>query len=163
MTDTALPSPTAPAPGPERLQAVHDMEEQLSMLWRRARANGNKVARQVHPDMEPGAYGLLRTLQRRGSLRLTDLAAEIGVGKPSVSRQVAMLEQLGVVRKDADPADGRAQAITLTEAGARQLEAAQAARRLVFLQQLAEWDVDDLSRLAALLTRLNESYLKDPQ
>ncbi|MDN6300662.1 MAG: Lrp/AsnC family transcriptional regulator, partial [Micrococcaceae bacterium] len=82
----------APDPADEavaqRTRAIHDMEEQLSFLWRRARANGNKVAKQVHPDMEPGAYGLLAALQRRGTLRLTELAAEIGVGKPSVSRQV---------------------------------------------------------------------------
>jgi DNA-binding MarR family transcriptional regulator len=151
-----------PASTGDRDQAIHDMEEQLSFLWRRARANGNKVARQVHPDMEPGAYGLLAALQRRGSLRLTDLAAEIGVGKPSVSRQVTLLEKLGIVRKEADPQDGRAQTITLTEEGARQLSAAQSARRDVFHELLADWPVDDLARLASLLTRLNVSYRNDP-
>ncbi|MGJ9401800.1 MarR family winged helix-turn-helix transcriptional regulator [Arthrobacter sp. KK5.5] len=152
----------APAFAGDRDQAIHDMEEQLSFLWRRARANGNKVARQVHPDMEPGAYGLLAALQRKGSLRLTDLAAEIGVGKPSVSRQVTLLESLGIVRKTADPLDGRAQTISLTEEGARQLSAAQTARRHVFHDLLADWPVDDLSSLAALLTRLNHSYRNDP-
>lgn len=145
----------------ERTRAIHDMEEQLSFLWRRARSNGNKVARQVHPDMEPGAYGLLAALQRKGTLRLTDLAAEIGVGKPSVSRQVKMLEDLGVLTKIADPEDRRAQSITLTEAGARQLASAQASRQHIFRELLADWPDAELQTLAALLTKLNRSYLNE--
>ncbi|MGO2003300.1 MarR family winged helix-turn-helix transcriptional regulator [Arthrobacter rhombi] len=145
----------------QRTRAIHDMEEQLSFLWRRARSNGNKVAKQVHPDMEPGAYGLLAALQRRGTLRLTELAAEIGVGKPSVSRQVKMLEELGVLAKVADPADGRAQSITLTRAGAQQLAAAQTSRQHIFRDLLADWPDEELLSLAALLTKLNGSYLND--
>ncbi|MCO1340152.1 MarR family transcriptional regulator [Kocuria polaris] len=145
----------------DREQAIIDMEEQLSLLFRRSRAIGNRVARRVHPEMEPGAYGLLRALQRHGSLRLTDLAAEIGVGKPTVSRQVAMLERLGVVEKQSDPTDGRAQTLTLTPNGADQLREAQLARRQVFHGLLSDWDDTDLTRLAGLLGRLNEAYQRD--
>ncbi|MBG6083775.1 MarR family winged helix-turn-helix transcriptional regulator [Zhihengliuella flava] len=144
-----------------REDAISSMEEQLSLLFRRSRAIGNRVARRVHPDMEPGAYGLLRALQRHGSLRLTDLAAEIGVGKPTVSRQVAMLESLGVVEKKSDPRDGRAQAISLTGDGSAQLAAAQSARRTVFHGLLEDWDDADLTQLSGLLERLNEAYQRD--
>jgi DNA-binding MarR family transcriptional regulator len=144
--------------GGGRDEAINAMEQQLSHLWRRSRANAHQVARQVHPEIEPAAYGLLAALQRHQGLRLTDLSAEIGVGKPSVSRQVALLEQLGVVHKEADPQDGRAQAISLTEQGASQLAAAQAARRRIFHTLLEDWSVEELSTLAALLTKLNQSY-----
>jgi DNA-binding MarR family transcriptional regulator len=137
--------------------AIDSLEQQLSMLWRRARANSHRVAREVHPDMEPAAYGLLTVLQREKSMRLTDLAASIGVGKPSVSRQVAMLEQLGLVRKETDPSDGRAQSISLTELGLQKLKSAQSARRSAFVSQLEDWSVRDLNSLAGLLDRLNRS------
>ena len=101
--------------------AIKSLEEQLSILWRRARSNSHKVARRVHPDMEPAAYGLLVILQRTGAMRLTDLASNVGIGKPSVSRQITMLEQLGLVEKTADPEDGRAQAISLTPLGSDRL------------------------------------------
>ncbi|GAA3700380.1 MarR family transcriptional regulator [Zhihengliuella alba] len=146
---------------PDRHEAINAMEEQLSLLWRRSRAIGNKVARSVHPDMEPGAYGLLRALQRRGSVRLTDLAAEIGVGKPTVSRQVSMLETIGVVSKEVDPSDGRAQTISLTAAGAEQLAAAQQARRQVFHSLLEDWEDGELAEFAGLLAKLNRTYQKD--
>jgi DNA-binding MarR family transcriptional regulator len=137
--------------------AIDSLEQQLSMLWRRARANSHRVAREVHPDMEPAAYGLLTVLQRENSMRLTDLAASIGVGKPSVSRQVAMLEQLGLVSKETDPSDGRAQSISLTELGLQKLKSAQSARRSAFVSQLEDWSVRDLNSLAGLLDRLNRS------
>ena len=141
--------------------AVEALEAQLSMLWRRARSNSYKVARRVHPDMEPAAYGLLVILQNEGSMRLTDIAASIGVGKPSVSRQIAMLEQLGLVQKEADPRDGRAQAISLTPDGSRQLMAAQSARKEAFHGLMEDWDVKDITRLGKLIAQLNATYTKD--
>jgi DNA-binding MarR family transcriptional regulator len=155
-------SDQAPPDSPEFDAAIDALERQLSVLWRRARANSHKVARQVHPDMEPAAYGLLAILQREESMRLTELAANIGVGKPSVSRQIAMLEQLGLVYKQADPVDGRAQSISLTEAGRNRLTAAQLARKDAFRQRLGDWQVKDLDALAALLDRLNQTYANEP-
>jgi DNA-binding MarR family transcriptional regulator len=83
------------------------------------------------------------------------------VGKPSVSRQIAMLEQLGLVQKEADPLDGRAQAISLTDAGKHQLVAAQTARKQAFHQLMEDWDVEDLTRLGTLIAQLNNTYTKD--
>lgn len=94
-------------------------------------------------------------------MRLTDLAASIGVGKPSVSRQIAMLEQLGLVQKEADPLDGRAQSISLTEDGLRQLSAAQEARKKAFHQLMEDWNLSDLTTLGNLISQLNQTYTKD--
>lgn len=154
-----VPSPAAaPAAAGPGEDPVESLEHQLSLLWRRARSNSHRIARQVHPDMESSAYGLLVLLQRCGAMRLTDLAAEIGVGKPSVSRQVVMLEKLGLVRREADPADGRAQAISLTDEGTRRLAAVQQARKGHFRELLAHWPQDDITQLAQLLDKLNRSY-----
>jgi len=149
-----------PEPGDDREQAIHSMEVNLGVLWRRTRADAHRAARLVHPDLDPGAYVVLGALQRRGSLRLTDLAAEICAGKPSASRQVSQLEGLGLVRRDADPADGRAQAISLTPEGTRQLRAAQSVRQRIFHDVLDDWSGQDLTSFAGLLARLNESYAK---
>lgn len=141
--------------------AIKVLEEQLSILWRRARSNSHKVARRVHPDMEPAAYGLLVILQRTGGMRLTDLATNVGIGKPSVSRQITMLEQLGLVQKTADPQDGRAQAISLTPLGSSRLIAAQSGRKDAFHQLMEDWSAADIRDLARLLRQLNETYTRD--
>ena len=94
-------------------------------------------------------------------MRLTDLAASIGVGKPSVSRQIAMLEHLGLVQKTADPLDGRAQSISLTAAGLTQLSTAQEARKEAFHQLMEDWSLSDLTTLGELISQLNQTYTRD--
>ena len=153
MTDH--PPTTVPAP------AIESLEQELSVLWRRARASSARVAKAVHPHLEPAAYGLLVLLQRQGPLRLTDLAAAIGVGKPSVSRQVVIMEVLGLVEKQADPEDRRAQTISLTPQGREQLLRTQRAREEHFRRVLSSWDEAEVQALSTLLHKLNASEVPE--
>ncbi|WP_091249840.1 MarR family winged helix-turn-helix transcriptional regulator [Arthrobacter sp. ok909] len=141
--------------------ALNAVENQLSLLWRRGRSISNQLSREVHPDVEPAAYGLLTVIRKQGPIRLTDLASSIGVGKPSVSRQIAFLEGLGLVSKEADPLDGRAQAIRLTPEGEERMHQVQDARREVFRKRLAQWPAEDLQALATYMAKLNATYERD--
>jgi DNA-binding MarR family transcriptional regulator len=141
--------------------ALTAVEHQISMLWRRGRSVSHQLSRQVHPDMEPAAYGLLSVIRRQGPIRLTELASSIGVGKPSVSRQIAFLESLGLVSKEADPLDGRAQSIRLTPRGEEKMHQVQDARREVFRERLAEWPPEELQTLATYMAKLNAIYERD--
>ena len=161
MNNPHVPS-THPAADDSSVDAaLKNVEHQISLFWRRARAISNQLSRQVHPDMEPAAYGLLTVIRREGPIRLTDLAMNIGVGKPSVSRQIAFLESLGLVVKEADPLDGRAQSIQLTAKGEEKMHQVQDARRQVFRERLGEWPVQDLQELARYMAMLNSTYEGD--
>src|SRR6478672_11686270 len=141
--------------------ALQNVEHQISLFWRRGRSISQQLSRQVHPDMEPAAYGLLTVIRREGPIRLTELASCIGVGKPSVSRQIAFLESIGLVSKEADPLDGRAQTIRLTAKGEDKMHQVQDARREVFRERLGEWPVEELQTLAAYMAKLNATYERD--
>ncbi|MDJ0357311.1 MarR family transcriptional regulator [Paenarthrobacter sp. PH39-S1] len=154
-------APGLPASDSAGEDAVDAVELQLSLLWRRARAMSLNLSRSVHPELEPAAYGLLTILSRDGAMRLTELASCIGVGKPSVSRQVAFLESVGLVRKEADPLDGRAQLILLTDKGAEQMRTVHAARKEAFRRRLQHWSRPELLDLATLMAKLNEDYARD--
>ena len=93
-----------------------------------------------------------------GALRLTDIAVILEVGKPSLSRQITALERLGLVRCETDPVDARVRMITLTSTGNSRLEAVQHAGARVFQRLLAGWDIDDLTTLTDLASRLNSIY-----
>ncbi len=147
--------------GVEFDRAIEVLEEQTSVLWRRERTTSHALAKNVHPEMEPAAYGVLTLLQREGSLRATDIATSIGVGKPSVSRQLAALERLGLVSRRLDPSDARSQRVLLTARGQQQLAAAQAGRRTAFTALMRSWDPDDVETLGLLIARLNSTYTKD--
>ncbi len=158
MSNPLQSTPSPAVPGDAVDDALQQVEHQLSLLWRRARSISHQLSRQVHPDMEPAAYGLLTVIRREGPIRLTDLATCIGVGKPSVSRQIAFLESIGLVYKEADPQDGRAQSIRLTDKGEEKMHQVQDARRQVFRERLGEWPLEDVQTLADYMGRLNAIY-----
>ena len=134
------------------------MEDELTALLRRGRALSWEVAREVHPNLEPNTYGLLLWLRRSGSIRLTDLAARLGVGKGTLSRQIAALEGLGLVRRDPDPTDRRAAQLGLTEEGTRRFDAARAARLEQIRRTMKNWPKQDVEDFARLLHRFNGTF-----
>lgn len=131
------------------------LERELTVLLRRARANQGEMAREVHPDLESAAYGLLVRLDEHGRQRATELAAYIGVGKATMSRQLRALEDLGLVAREPDPADGRAWLVHLTEEGHNRVTKVREARRARYVSQLSHWDRQEVAELARLLHQLN--------
>ncbi len=131
------------------------LERELTVLLRRARANQGEMAREVHPDLETSAYGLLIRLNEQGGRRATELAGYFGVGKATMSRQLRALEELGLITREPDPADGRAWLVTLTEEGHRRVGRVREARRARYVSQLAHWDRREVAELARLLHQLN--------
>jgi DNA-binding MarR family transcriptional regulator len=133
------------------------VEHELALLLRRVRALSRTFAEDVHPDLDPTAYGLLIRLEEVGHARLTDLAAYFGVGKPTLSRQVAFLGRLGLVRGRVDPEDGRATRLELTEDAARRIQAMRRTPRSRLRAELERWPVTDVTTLGELLHRLNSA------
>jgi DNA-binding MarR family transcriptional regulator len=131
------------------------LERELTVLLRRARASQGEMSREVHPDLEPAAYGLLMRLEEQGRQRATELAAYIGVGKATMSRQLRALEALGVIAREPDPADGRAWLVNLTDEGRTRVATVREARRARYVRQLAHWDPHEVAELARLLHQLN--------
>lgn len=74
-----------------------------------------------------------------------------------MSRQLRALEDLGLIRREPDPADGRAFLVELTEEGRSRFTRVREARRRRYVSRLAAWDRAELGDLARLLHRLNES------
>ncbi|MFI6208864.1 MarR family winged helix-turn-helix transcriptional regulator [Streptomyces sp. NPDC051041] len=136
------------------------LERELTVLLRRARASQGEMAREVHPDLESSAYGLLVRLDECGRQRATDLAAYIGVGKATMSRQLRALEELGLVAREPDPADGRAWLVALTREGRERVGRVREARRERYARRLADWDPREVTELARLLHQLNRGMEK---
>ena len=136
------------------------LERELTVLLRRARASQGEMAREVHPDLESAAYGLLVRLDECGRQRATALAGYIGVGKATMSRQLRALEELGLVAREPDPADGRASLVALTDEGRRRVGRVREARRERYVRQLAHWDRREVAELARLLHELNRGVEK---
>lgn len=138
-------------------QAYLSLERELAVFLRRARASSGEMARAVHPELEPAAYGLLVRLEDAGQQRATDLAGYFGVGKATMSRQLRALCDLGLVAREPDPADGRASLVRITEEGRARFTRVRDARREQYVRKLADWDRGEVAELARLLRQLNVS------
>jgi DNA-binding MarR family transcriptional regulator len=137
-------------------QETYDaVEHQLGVLLRRARSLSLSMMRQVHHELDPDAYGLLIGLYDCAPVRPSELAAYLGVGKATISRQVRVLEDLGLVERRPDPGDGRAHLLALTGEGQRRLDTVRAARRERFNALLGTWPEEDVRVLATMLARFN--------
>lgn len=134
----------------------HDLvEHEMAVLFRRARAFSGEIAKEVHPGLEPAAYALLVRVDEVGEIRLTDLASYYGIGKPTVSRQLGLLTDLGLVGRIEDTSDRRSAKISMTQDGRDRLARARAARRVRFQSILASWDDPDIQRFGELLGQFN--------
>lgn len=139
----------------EEYAAFFEVEHELGVLFRRAHALSAHIGRRVHPELEPGAYGLLVRIDRVAPVRPSDLAAYVGVGKATISRQVKVLDELGLVGREPDPLDRRAHLLVLTEEGRQRLGRARGARRRQLHALLAAWPEEDVRLLARMLRRFN--------
>ena len=98
-------------------------------------------------------YGVLITLVTEPSLRLrmSELGARRMLTPSGITRVVARLEERGLVRREPDPADGRAAFTVLTRKGLEELRRAQvvhhAAVRELYVGRLAPDDLKQLARL----------------
>lgn len=148
--ETASRPPTAG----ER-EAYCAVERQLAILLRRANAFSAGMGRKVHPELDPGAYGLLVRIDQSSPMRSSDLAAYLRVGRATISRQLKVLEELGLISRRPDPEDGRAHLLALTPEGRKRLDDARSARESQLRTLLAAWPEEDVRLLARMLERFN--------
>ncbi len=136
----------------ERAAAVY---RELAVFSRRARAVGS----QVHPDLSLVAYTLLAHIATGPGVRATDLARHYNLDKSTVSRQLAALEDLGMIIREGG---GRAgQDIVLTAKGEQTLAAANDSMRGAVTTRLANWSTEDLEHFAGYLERFNAQATGD--
>ncbi|MDR3082287.1 MAG: winged helix DNA-binding protein, partial [Streptomyces sp.] len=70
------------------------------------------------------------------------------------------LEELGLVAREPDPADGRAWLVHLTEEGRGRVGSVREARRARYVRKLSDWNRYEVAELARLLNQLNLSMEK---
>ena len=101
-------------------------------------------------------YDVLYTLAKcREPVRPGELNRHVLLSQPALSRLVDRLAERGLVRREADPADGRGVRLSLTDAGrAAQREVGQRHARDVTRAMHARVGTDDLERLTAICRRL---------
>jgi DNA-binding MarR family transcriptional regulator len=106
---------------------------------------------------EFSALMLLFPLRFMGPMRVTDLADVKQADPSTISRQVAQLVKAGLARREADPVDGRASRIAVTEAGLTACQHLHEARHALLSKALADWPAERILAFADLFAEFNSS------
>ena len=100
-----------------------EAERLLDAIWSVRRGVRRTVGAPLGDGALTGAHlELLRLLRRRPGIGVGDAAGALGVAPNTVSTLVRRLVDLDYVRRETDPADGRAARLLLTEEAGRRLQ-----------------------------------------
>ena len=104
-----------------------------------------------------GQFRVLRTLDQADQpIRLSELAARLGIVPRSATSVVDDLETAGLVARQPDPHDRRATLVDLTSEGRQILTTLREKRRDVMVSQLTRLSPAEQQTLATLLQRLTD-------
>jgi DNA-binding MarR family transcriptional regulator len=114
----------------------------------------------LHRDDAVPMY-LLAKIGEGNPRRSGALAAELDADPSTVSRQVAQLVKDGMVERKADPHDGRACVLELTEAGRRRRQEMFRHRATIFGAITDDWTDKEKDEFGRLLRRYVERFETD--
>ena len=126
-----------------------------------------RLGRRLRPTTAAGTFtttevDVLVAAERRGPVRLSDLASFSGLNPTMLSRVVPRLESAGLVRRLDDPADRRVCRVETTQKGRRLLDRIRSERTDVLsrsIRSLSENDQALLTSALPVLERLAEKLL----
>ena len=108
----------------------------------------------VDEPVDKAGFAVLHEMHRLGTVRPSDLAAQMHLDLSTISRHLHSLEQQGMVQRTADPDDARAQRISLTTRGGDVLTRLLDHRAAAIRDAIAHWPKRERAALRQLLRRL---------
>ncbi|QIS08348.1 MarR family winged helix-turn-helix transcriptional regulator [Nocardia arthritidis] len=139
-------------------ESLETIALQLSRLHRIRERTAAQMAALTRDGVDLAAFGLLFHLACHGPMRSGALAAALHSDASTVSRQVAQLVARELVVRQADPEDGRATVLVVTEEGHATVELMRKRRAENMGRVMADWPPRQRAEFAALLRQFVDDY-----
>ena len=107
--------------------------------------------------LHPGQEAVLKELAERDGQSMSELAAELAVQPPTVTKMISRLGAQGLLTRQTSSADGRLARVFLTEAGRERAGAVDAVWKRVEKEALSGLDEKDRKRLKKLLHQIEKN------
>lgn len=104
-------------------------------------------------QLDRALFPLLVRIERLGPIGVNEVAGQLGRDHTTVSRQIARLEQLGLVARRSAKNDGRVREATVTDSGKAMTDRIDQARERLSLKAFAQWEAADLDDLVRLMRK----------
>jgi DNA-binding MarR family transcriptional regulator len=144
----------------EQVRALH--EALIDIISVINRPKGDEImVREAGISLDRALFSLLVVIERRGPIGVVDLADRIGRDYTTVSRQVAKLESLGLIKRQAAATDRRISEATVTSTGKAMTDAVDRARERLVGTMFATWDEHDIEELVRLMRKFADAVSGD--
>jgi DNA-binding MarR family transcriptional regulator len=138
------------------LPALHRSLMDIAVLMNRPERD-TQLLELAGLTLERALFPLLVGIERRGPIGVVELADGVGRDYTTVSRQVARLEQLGLVERRSLPSDRRVREAVITPKGKAATDALDRAREKMALSILGNWTREDFDELLRLMRMFADS------
>ena len=116
-----------------------------------------ELIKQARIRLDRALFPLLVVIERVGPIGVVDLADRVGRDYTTVSRQVAKLETLGLIKRRESASDGRVREAVITAKGKAMTDMVDAAREKIGRAIFKTWDARDFNELVRLMRKLAEA------
>ncbi|MGZ8666619.1 MAG: MarR family winged helix-turn-helix transcriptional regulator [Solirubrobacterales bacterium] len=145
------------------MHALREDTPELSSSAARLRLAITRAARRLRQEapanLTPTSAAALATVERHGPLTPSELAKIERVKRPTATRTLRHLAELGLVDRTPDPADGRSALVSVTPAGRERLRRLRGRKNAYLARRMREMPEDDvrtLERAAEILEHMLE-------
>ena len=108
-------------------------------------------------DLDRALFPLLTRIGAVARIGVVELAAQANLNHSTISRQLAKLEERGLITRARSPSDQRVMEASVTRAGRRMLAVLGETRGRGLAEITADWSERDIATLTRLLTKLTTS------
>ena len=139
-------------------QGIEQVADTFVVLMQTFVKARNRLMAAASHDVDWSAHIVLKTLRHEGPMRAGALADAISSDPSTVSRQVATLVKDGLLERRADPEDGRAALLVLTDRAREVLADHDQLRLDHYAEMLHGWSDAELAQFTGFLRRFTDDY-----
>jgi DNA-binding MarR family transcriptional regulator len=144
----------------EQIRSLHEALIDIVSIINRPQRD-EMMVREAGISLDRALFPLLVVIERRGPIGVVELAERIGRDYTTVSRQVAKLQNLGLVKRKSASADRRVSEATVTARGKVTTDAVDKARERLGRAIFATWDERDVEELVRLMRKFADAVSGD--
>ena len=143
-----------------RLRELHGALVEIVGVMNRPQRD-EAMVRAAGISLDRALFPLLVLVERLGPIGVVELADRVGRDYTTVSRQVAKLETLGLVDRQASETDRRVREAVVTEKGKALTDRIDEARAKMGMAIFASWDAKDVEDLVRLMVKFSDAIKND--
>jgi len=144
-----------------KLRALHGALIDIMAVINRPQRDETMI-KEAGIKLDRALFPLLVLIERLGPIGVVELADRVGRDYTTVSRQMAKLDELGLVDRRDSAADKRVREALVTSEGKAMTDRIDAARERIGRSIFASWDEQDIDDLARLMRRFADAVKQEP-